>query len=367
MATLEIKSFTGLRGVASLYVVILHYYQYIEYYLKHNGGSKLNEHLTAFCMHGYLAVDVFFILSAFVITLSSKKYFDKSFEFSNYKMFMQKRWIRIYPAYIIIAIYGYVIVENFSRTPNFILSLTLLNLLFGLSHILGHLWSLSAEWITYLLYPVFYKFSMLKESKYWKYVLVSLGLIVLYLVGLVWNKRIFADYMLEVFQGYPSLFRCFGDYLIGMGAYLAYRENKYNKLTSHLSSIVISVLILIALFVPKADLLVVLLCSILLLNICTDKSLVAKLLASKVIYFLGLISYPLYLINSLVFLEFDRIHVVLMDYFDLNNIYLLGIAFIAICVLLATIFTFYIESPIISFLNSRFKRPLETKLTHPGQ
>lgn len=257
MATLEIKSFTGLRGVASLYVVVLHYYQYIEYYLNETGGSKLNEHLTTFCMHGYLAVDVFFILSAFVITLSSKKYFDQSFELKNYKMFMQKRWIRIYPAYLIIAIYGYVVVENFHRTPNFIISLTLLNLLFGLSHILGHLWSLGAEWITYLLYPIFYKFSMLTESRYWKYLLIILGLIVLYIVGVIWNKRIFSEYMLEVFQGYPALFRCFGDYLIGMGAYLIYRENKFTNLTNLLSSIAIALVIISALFIPKADLVVV--------------------------------------------------------------------------------------------------------------
>ena len=48
----EIKALTGLRGVAAIYVMIFHYYS----------GLPLSNPGTTLISHGYLAVDLFFVL-----------------------------------------------------------------------------------------------------------------------------------------------------------------------------------------------------------------------------------------------------------------------------------------------------------------
>jgi peptidoglycan/LPS O-acetylase OafA/YrhL len=353
MMTKEIKALTGMRGIASVYVVLFHFYQYCFFNIKLHEGFLFGEYSSAFFIHGYLAVDVFFVLSAFVITLTSAKLFDGDLSISNYKVFMRKRFIRIYPSYLITALYGYVVVTQFNRTPNFILSLTLLNLFFGLPHILGHLWSLGAEWITYLLYPLFFKISTITRKGFWKYILVLSGILLLYAVGIIWNKNLNPDYLLEVYQGYPALFRCFGDYFIGLGAYFLYKEHSHKFLFSNTTSIVLTTLIIVALCFPKLDLLIITLSTLLILNVSKDSSIIAIILSSRMLYFLGTVSYPLYLINSLIILKPE----LLVQGTSQIRIVIIGAGFIATCILLATAFTYLVEKPLISLLT----KVMETK------
>jgi peptidoglycan/LPS O-acetylase OafA/YrhL len=56
----EIRPLTGFRGVAALYVVSYH----------HRLGVPFSNPLTTFLAHGYLAVDLFFVLSGFVMALT---------------------------------------------------------------------------------------------------------------------------------------------------------------------------------------------------------------------------------------------------------------------------------------------------------
>jgi peptidoglycan/LPS O-acetylase OafA/YrhL len=56
----EIRSLTGLRGVAVAYVVVHHFFL----------GLTFTNPFTTFLAHGYLAVDLFFVLSGFVMTLN---------------------------------------------------------------------------------------------------------------------------------------------------------------------------------------------------------------------------------------------------------------------------------------------------------
>lgn len=353
---MEIKSLTGLRGVASLYVVVFHFYQYYYFNSLSHSGFYFNNYISSFFIHGYLAVDVFFMLSAFVITLSSERLFENGFSILNYKQFMRKRWIRLYPSYAIIALYGYIAVNHFHRTANFILSLTLLNPIFGLSFILGHLWSLGVEWITYLIFPVFYKISNYSKSRYWPSIIVGLGIFTLYFTAIIFHKVPFPNFMLELYQGHSSLFRCFGDYFLGMAAYLFYKKNKSSRVYSDFFSLLLVILIFVALFFSKLDIVVVILSMLLMINICKDQSIVARVLSSKIIYFLGVISYPLYLINSLVVEKLQKIKLLLREYLLIDDNYFLLIIFILICILTAFLFTYLVEKPAIASLNRRLNK-----------
>jgi peptidoglycan/LPS O-acetylase OafA/YrhL len=353
MSKNEIRSLTGIRGIAALYVTIHHFYNYY-YNTSDKTNMFCNKYWSAFFFNGYLAVDIFFLLSAFLITLSSGKLFEGQLKFSNYKVFMQKRWIRVYPAYFFVVVFGYVFILHFHRTANFFLSLTLLNLVFGLSHLFGHLWSLGAEWITYLLYPLFFKFSKLRSTNNWKYILICIGFFVLYANGAVMARNIFPRSILNEYIYYPCLIRCFGDYLIGIGVFYIYQDNKRNVLHTNGVSVLLAILIIANLFFDQLhlDILTVFLGALIIFSISKDNNWLAKFLSTKVVYFFGVISYPLYLIHYLVYEKLKLIQIFLNLHFHISKPYLtIFLGYMFVCILISTLFTYLLELPTIKYLN----------------
>ncbi len=78
-----------LRGVASLLVVLYH----TTSLLKEN--TNLN-FLGGFFMFGGAGVDIFFVLSGFIITYSSKQLIQKN---ATFFLFLKRRFVRIFPVY----------------------------------------------------------------------------------------------------------------------------------------------------------------------------------------------------------------------------------------------------------------------------
>lgn len=146
----EYRDIQSLRAVAVLLVV----------------GYHLNEDLFNY---GYLGVDIFFVISGFIIThIISKK---KDFKFLE---FYEKRIARIYPAMTLVTLFTVFIGSILLRTDDLInLSIQGLLSLVGVSNLyfattqigyfevesfrqpLLHMWSLSTELQFYLLAPIF--------------------------------------------------------------------------------------------------------------------------------------------------------------------------------------------------------------------
>jgi peptidoglycan/LPS O-acetylase OafA/YrhL len=90
----DIRSLTGVRGVAAVVIVIYHF-----------GKFRLDpaSSVTVWSVpHGYLPVDMFFMLSGYVIGYVYRDAF-LSEPWRNYQTFLIKRVARLYPAYIVIA------------------------------------------------------------------------------------------------------------------------------------------------------------------------------------------------------------------------------------------------------------------------
>ena len=83
----EIRALTGLRGIASLYVVLFHYFQPLP----------LVGYLRTLLGHGYLAVDLFFVLSGFVMALNYGSRFAAGAHWPEYRLFLCRRFARVYP------------------------------------------------------------------------------------------------------------------------------------------------------------------------------------------------------------------------------------------------------------------------------
>lgn len=92
-APLEVRALTGVRGAGALLVVIYHY-----------GMIRLDHvHDVWSVPHGYLAVDLFFILSGYVIAQGYKDAF-LSHPLRSHAVFLVRRLARLYPAYAVIGL-----------------------------------------------------------------------------------------------------------------------------------------------------------------------------------------------------------------------------------------------------------------------
>ena len=86
----------SLRGIAAIFVVVLHFQAYLT-----PGIGKIISEFTQSIHRSYILVDMFFILSGFVMALTYTKSFEKEIKLKNYFSFMKKRFIKLYPLHII--------------------------------------------------------------------------------------------------------------------------------------------------------------------------------------------------------------------------------------------------------------------------
>lgn len=181
----------GLRGIAILLVILYHNFNFIEYF-----------------NYGWLGVDLFFVLSGFLITdillhtVHGENYF---------KNFYARRVLRIFPLYylslilfilILPAIPGFPLNMQYYQEHQFWFWTYLQNwtLVFsqdGDTTALGHFWSLAVEEQYYLLWPLLILF--VRDPR------KLLGIALLLLIGvisaryLIWQNR-------AQFPGYERLF-----------------------------------------------------------------------------------------------------------------------------------------------------------------
>jgi len=161
----QLPSLTSLRGVAALWVVLFHYSVVYFPSLNSSGYSSL-------VGKGYLAVDMFFMLSGFVMTHVYHQAFLQSIG-DNYRGFLVARIARLYPLHVLVLTLFVVVALTargvdcavtgvFNGIPltgprSFTAFIANLFMLQGLNA--GQLswnypaWSISVEFIAYLLFP----------------------------------------------------------------------------------------------------------------------------------------------------------------------------------------------------------------------
>lgn len=166
----QLTKLTSLRYFAALYVVAFHY---IDVF------AGFNEFLVLTIHHGYVAVSFFFILSGYILTYNYLKYAGNI----NYRQFLKKRFIKLYPAYItallisfIFGLYFYINSPE-SRSTIFIDSYIFISSIFMFQSWTPHLlssimnvnapgWSLSVEMFLYISFPFILLFFNRINNKY---------------------------------------------------------------------------------------------------------------------------------------------------------------------------------------------------------
>ncbi|WP_443748272.1 acyltransferase family protein [Asticcacaulis solisilvae] len=294
----EIKALTGLRGIAALYVVIFHV----------NGHYRFFPTFQPFIRHGYMAVDLFFILSGFVMAMTYAGMFSDGFSIKTFKQFLLLRLARIYPLFALMTLLTAVLIgtvmTKVSTVPDLpkglIYNFALIQA-WGLSNsIVPPSWSISTEWTAYLLFPLSL-WGALKVPRRWTLVglVLSFGVLAAIAYGPQWIAKQPLAYRhgpLDIASSYAigTSLRCLASFFIGLVAY-RFREHIPSR-----ASLVLLGLTIVLLCFKGSDLFLVAVFALLIMALSHDEGPVARWLHTPWVYWLGLVSYALYLIHDLV-------------------------------------------------------------------
>lgn len=338
-----VPALTGLRAVAA-YMVFFHHYN------PFSKGSFLHQ----FTAQWHIGVTLFFVLSGFLITW--RYYHLKPFRFKTY---MINRFARIYPMYFILTTITFlyfifrkitpidftVYLHNIFFTKGFFIDLKFSGIAQG--------WSLTVEEMFYLFAPLFFVF-LRKSYRY----LILLPLVFISLGILFMQLELKSGFLAEpeLVFGYTFFGRCL-EFFIGMALALLlfYQKRNFKIITS--VAIVFIILGIVALtqlnnFWSQTFLntLVIPLLGIapLLYGLLTERNVVSRFLATRVMVLLGKSSYVFYLIHMGIFVIISN---------KISDTILFRFVFIN-C--LAVVLYLFIEKPLNAFIRRAFSKPTES-------
>ncbi len=281
----RISALTGLRGIAAVWVVL--------YHLTSGGFPVIDQ--------GYLGVDVFFILSGYVLCYVYAPKFK--YDFSFYFRFLAVRLARIYPLHAFTLAFLGVLVLMFPQHADrysladqrwggesFIASLFLVQ---NWGHFLPTCWntpawSLSAEWFAYLAFPGFLLFTQWPRSPKGPLVLVCLLFAAYNVLLLVRSDPI------DV-HGTPGMLRMTVEFAAGCLLYRAC-EIGLPRLPAVFDAGAAVCLLLTFLF-PRLNAFALLGFALMVLLAGQQRGPLASFLSLSQIVYLGEISYSVYLIH----------------------------------------------------------------------
>lgn len=303
----ELLALTSLRGIAALFVLSHHFLFVLLDKLPRIIPSQL-------FYKSYLWVDLFFLLSGFVLAYVYQAHFETAVEKPNYRRFIWARFARVYPLHLLMlllfvlleAVQWWLVSRHVAgseylqppftghETPLALLSnLLLLQTFHWDSHWNQPAWSISAEWLVYFTVPwLIYRFHL--ATKMMMFVSVILVLVVLSSI-----EGYFGNLGLE-YAGWPMLLRCFGECILGIVAFQCYRQGYWAQFAAAkwaLTSLIVN-LIILALPLPG----VVSVAGFFWLVLCSARvpHTGGYLLTWSPLVYLGKISFAIYMFHWLV-------------------------------------------------------------------
>lgn len=179
---------------------------------------------------GGIGVEIFFVLSGFLIGEILIKQLDKSNSFSSIKNFWIRRWFRILPLYYLVLSFKFILIDHSIGWNILYYIFFLQNNFFGIDFF-AVTWSLVIEEWFYLISPfVFLVVNFLAGRNIKK----TLALLILYLIGVNMMRGIYASGGVP-FEGVNSQFLFRMDSLF-VGVFLAYFKLKMNHIYGFLQS-----------------------------------------------------------------------------------------------------------------------------------
>ena len=318
----EIRALTGLRGVAACWVMLYH--------------SRVCWHcalpVRSLIHHGYLAVDLFFVLSGFVLAMTHGAEFaaaGPTLQAVQWR-FLRRRFARTYPLFALVTLASFALASAgaFPRQPAIPLAVLPRDLLLlqawpigavipRIAHaatkaapIVGPGWSISTEWGAYLLFPFLCALTL--RARPFAAAAAALAAAVLIALSLRPDAAVheagFRQGPLDVFVAntfWPGL-RCLAGFCLGLLAFRCRIPGRVDRpdrsgppgQAGPRLALAATLGLLVALSVPGSDLADLALFVLLVAALATDRGAIAALLGWGPIYWLGTVSYSIYLVHE---------------------------------------------------------------------
>jgi peptidoglycan/LPS O-acetylase OafA/YrhL len=298
-----VPAFTSLRGLAAIWVVAYHFRESLAGSLPRLAFSLLGE--------GFLAVDLFFILSGFVITLNYR-WMLEDLTLGTAKLFIVARLARIYPVHLfmcLLFLINPVCILLFSTArdlgarydPGYYLLSLLLMQNWGLASQLewnNPAWSISTEWFVYLMFPAL--LLGLKRLPNTVPTIAGAIIVVLAALALLFDRAGLAS----IGDAIPQfgLARCLCEFLVGMGLCRLTRlvAAPGTLLTLGLLGLAGALVVATIGFALPDFILLPGACALVITALASERSPLGGWLARKPLLWLGEISYALYMTHYFV-------------------------------------------------------------------
>jgi peptidoglycan/LPS O-acetylase OafA/YrhL len=371
-----LSNLTPLRGIAALLVAVFHFEMAIARFVP----AKL----TMFFEKCYLMVDLFFIMSGFIILHVYKDNFANHIERNSLKKYIVARFARIYPLHFFSLLLLVILVVTFSPPgtyPNAIENPWAIPTGFLLLHSYYihdiytwniPSWSISAEWAAYLLFPFLALF--INKKKLFALVILGLCVISAYISIMYFLPRknylypsIPVPHNLNVTYDYGFL-RGIAGFITGMIVYKLYQRPSIKDIFhKDIFAATIIIMLVLALHFAISDAFCVILFAALVLSFSLNNGYFHKYCNNRLAQYIGKISYSIYLMQIFLQEPFSkglRLPGVTGFGRGKQNISFssgLGYVFIYLVLLLAiSSITYYaIEQPCRKWINRLGSKPLQ--------
>jgi peptidoglycan/LPS O-acetylase OafA/YrhL len=307
---IQIDALTGIRGFAAFWVAFHHLREYrLDGLLGMPGLSELSR-------DGWLAVDLFFVLSGFIMMHVHGEDF-RTLAIEPARRFIWLRFIRVYPAHAVVLLLhvplfflalamGMRINLDAFSTRSFVLSALMLNGwgFPGSNSWNVPSWSVSAEWFAYLMFPAlaFFVWRVQRRGAAALAMITILGIATI--IG--GSHSNWKQFMLPE---WGTLLRVTSEFSLGCLAYHFYLQPIGARLAEGLAQFAFAGIPAISVLVvsPVNDALIILFFVLLVVGLSQANGPFARLMRTRPIIYLGRISYSVYLVHTLVLGVYARI------------------------------------------------------------
>lgn len=327
-----------LRFLAALSVVLFHYT--FRGYSADNLSNISYDEISFITKYGYLGVELFFMISGFVILMTAQS--------GSVKKFLISRFTRLYPTFwigvILTAIFIYIYkAQLFDFTiKQLLINLTMVPKLFNTAPIDGVYWTLLVELKFYFLIVLVLLFKKLDYMKLFLFLWVSWS-IFFYFTHFPYklNGILFPTYSSYFVAGAIffmvkkegiSVFKV-STLLISFISSCLYSVKYLDRQIEHFNTEFSSFIVIFILFIFY----------LVMLLISLEKS---NFFNKRIYFYLGILTYPLYLIHQ-------NIGYILLNYYQNLNKYVLLVSIIFIMIFISYIIYYFIDNKLSSYLKAK--------------
>lgn len=222
----DIPALTALRFFAAFYISLFH----VHYFSGYNFGV-----LDSIFASGYLAVDFFFVLSGFILAYTYADAFKS--KSVSVRVFLIKRIARVYPVHLVMLLItafflwvakdaGWEVAEDSLNIWNFLDNLMLVHA-WNQTETLTYnqpSWSISAEFFSYLCFPIF----IWRIGQWHKTACVTLVVSLIFFV-LLQAAFLFFGIMLSKSSYDYGIIRIVPEFVFGMSVYFFFLQYRYDR------------------------------------------------------------------------------------------------------------------------------------------